>query len=39
MLFEKVIEAIKILERLRNRSIDEMEDDPVLLGGVLWHST
>ena len=37
MLFEKVIEAIKILERLRNRSIDEMEEDPVLLGGVLWH--
>jgi uncharacterized protein YutE (UPF0331/DUF86 family) len=37
MLFETVSSAIKVLEDLKMRSVKEVEEDSILLGGVLWH--
>ena len=37
MLFETVSDAIKVLEDLKIKSMEEIKEDSTLLGGVLWH--
>lgn len=37
MLFESVTEAIRFLEEVKEKSMEEIARDSVLLGSVLWH--
>lgn len=37
MLFETVADAVKVLEELREKSMEEIAGDTVLLGGFLWY--
>nr|MDO8080295.1 hypothetical protein [Candidatus Freyarchaeota archaeon] len=37
MLFETVADAVKVLEELREKSVEEIAGDTILLGGVLWY--
>jgi len=37
MQLETVIEALRMLEELRNRPFQELAEDPLLKGSVLWY--
>ncbi len=37
MLFETVADAVKVLEELRGKRLEEIAGDTVLLGSVLWY--